>query len=58
MISSIPWIIISIILYNIIAFTVSAPGDVVYDPYGFDDVRGFERFIRRLQLQVAVGQPF
>lgn len=33
-------------------------GDVVYDPYGFDDVRGFERFIRRLQLQVAVGQPF
>lgn len=32
MISSIPWIIISIILYNIIAFTVSAPGDVVVFP--------------------------
>jgi hypothetical protein len=32
MISSIPWIIISIILYNVIAFTVSAPGDVVVFP--------------------------
>lgn len=32
MILSIPWVIISIILYNIIAFTVSAPGDVVVFP--------------------------
>lgn len=32
MILSIPWIILSIILYNIIAFTVSAPGDVVTFP--------------------------
>ncbi len=32
MISSIPWIIVSIILYNVIAFTVSAPGDVVTFP--------------------------
>lgn len=32
MILTIPWVIISIILYNIIAFTVSAPGDVVVFP--------------------------
>lgn len=32
MILSIPWIIVSIILYNVIAFTVSAPGDVVVFP--------------------------
>lgn len=32
MILSIPWVIVSIILYNIIAFTVSAPGDVVTFP--------------------------
>lgn len=32
MILSIPWVIVSIILYNIIAFTVSAPGDVVVFP--------------------------
>jgi len=33
-------------------------GDVVYDRYGFDDARGFEAFVRRLQLQIAVGQAF
>ena len=32
MILSIPWVIIAIILYNVIAFTVSAPGDVVVFP--------------------------
>lgn len=32
MILTIPWVIISIILYNVIAFTVSAPGDVVVFP--------------------------
>ncbi len=32
MILTIPWILIAIILYNIIAFTVSAPGDVIQYP--------------------------
>ncbi len=32
MILTIPWVIVSIILYNVIAFTVSAPGDVVVFP--------------------------
>lgn len=32
MILTIPWVIVSIILYNVIAFTVSAPGDVIVFP--------------------------
>jgi hypothetical protein len=32
MILSIPWIVLSIILYNVIAFFVGAPGDVVVFP--------------------------
>lgn len=32
MVLSIPWVIVAIILYNVIAFTVSAPGDVVVFP--------------------------
>ncbi|HKJ61099.1 MAG TPA: hypothetical protein VKA94_03765 [Hyphomicrobiales bacterium] len=32
MILTIPWVIVAIILYNVIAFTVSAPGDVVVFP--------------------------
>jgi outer membrane translocation and assembly module TamA len=33
-------------------------GDVVYDPFGFDDPGPLKEFLRRLQLHVAVGQPF
>lgn len=33
-------------------------GDVVYDPFGFDDPGALEELWRRLQLHVAIGQPF
>lgn len=33
-------------------------GDVTYDPFTFDNPGAFKEFIRRLQLQVAIGQPF
>ncbi len=33
-------------------------GDVVYDPYEWDDPGFFSELWRRLQLQVAIGQPF
>lgn len=33
-------------------------GDVVYDPYRWDDPDFFTELWRRLQLQVAIGQPF
>jgi outer membrane protein assembly factor BamA len=33
-------------------------GDVVYNPFTFDHPSGFTEFWRRLQLQVAIGQPF
>lgn len=33
-------------------------GNVVYDPFEFDDPSGFTEFVRRLQLHVAIGQPF
>jgi outer membrane protein insertion porin family/translocation and assembly module TamA len=33
-------------------------GDVVYNPFTFDNPSGLTEFWRRLQLQVAIGQPF
>jgi outer membrane protein insertion porin family/translocation and assembly module TamA len=33
-------------------------GDVIYNPFTFDHPSGFTEFWRRLQLQVAIGQPF
>lgn len=33
-------------------------GDVVYDPFDHGDPGALERFWRRLQLHVAIGQPF
>ncbi|HEU0052379.1 MAG TPA: BamA/TamA family outer membrane protein, partial [Longimicrobium sp.] len=33
-------------------------GEVIYDPYGFGDPSGAERFFRRLQLQLSMGWGF
>lgn len=33
-------------------------GDVVYDPWGWDDPGSWRRFWRRLELHVAIGQAF
>lgn len=33
-------------------------GDVIYDPFTFDDPSALTEFWRRLQLQVSIGQPF